>query len=120
MLPGPWSLVYFWGFAGPALLLRTWSSIQGLAGSIPAGPKTLTRCTAIACDRNVRIIKYERAKEEASTLVNAQASQDVGSLSLSDLAAKPAANVAPSQSQSQVLDLVEASPSPWLRVPWQL
>ena len=42
----------------------------------------------------VKLIKYERAKEETSTLVNAQASQDVASSSSSDLA-RPPANVAP-------------------------
>ena len=46
-------------------------------------------------DGYIKLIKYEHAKEEASTVVNAQASQDVASSSSSDLAAKPAANVAP-------------------------
>ena len=45
-------------------------------------------------DGYVKLVMYERAKEEASTLVNAEASQDVASSSSSDLA-RPATNVAP-------------------------
>ena len=45
-------------------------------------------------DGYIKLMKYERAKEEASTLVNAQASQDVAVSSSSDLA-RPPANVAP-------------------------
>ena len=48
----------------------------------------------------LKLIKHEHAKEEASTVVNAQASLDVASSISSDLAAKPAANVAPKPNRS--------------------
>ena len=62
-------------------------------------------------DGYVKLIKYERAKEEASTLVNAQASQDVASSSSSDLA-RPPANVAPKPKPKPSPRLGRGKPKP--------
>ena len=62
-------------------------------------------------DGYVKLIKYERAKDEASTLVNAQASQDVASSSSSDLA-RPPANVAPKPKPKPSPRLGRGKPKP--------
>ena len=77
------------------VLSRPWSLIGNLVADPrlrcrfhSRWPQTLTPCAALSdrqidlairasIDGYVKLIKYERAKEEASTLVNAQASQDV-------------------------------------------
>ena len=62
-------------------------------------------------DGYVKLIKYERAMEEASTLVNAQASQDVASSSPSDLA-RPPANAAPKPKSKPSPRLGRGKPKP--------
>ena len=107
------------------VLSRPWSLIGNLVANRrlrrfdSRWPQTLTlavRCTerspdAALRDGYVKLIKYERAKEEASTLVNAQASQDVAYSSSIDLA-RPPANVAPKPKSKPSPRLGRGKPKP--------